>query len=201
MSRDIFKPEAFLIDPVATNYKIDQEVAAKLANTLYGLDIDIQPGNNYGNQAVVIDPSGSTLTKLIREPTDDQIIDYGYRLGFSAPATTDVNEAFTMQMQKALLLGERNNRLGISTSLIGATILGAIPGSFADIALHTSSMDTLNKIRFTGLGLAITGKPLKEIGYHIYRLNMTKEGTHFNTKRLKTAGIIGKSLNLPPVVI
>lgn len=195
-----FVPEHFALEPKVQQYQLDQEVAARIANTLYQGDKECQAGNNYYEADVIVDPTGETTThSFMYGDEDNPDADKGFRVSFEAE-DDDVNKLFGIQMKTALNEGERQNRLGVAGSLGMVAGLAAIPGAFTAIALETPQMNTVGKAEFVAFGAVIVSPFMHISAKHLYRLNMVKPDTYLNKRHLQVAGRIVERLGLPPVV-
>jgi hypothetical protein len=202
MSREQhFKPELFRLDEKAEQWQLDQEVAARIADTLYFGDKEVQSGNNYSDPNVIVDPTGQTLTRTLRYGEDrDSDESWSYRISFDANAADSVNGAFASEVKTALFEGERRNRLGLKGSLAFASFGAAVPTGLTIAALETNLPGVVQG-EMIGTGAVIGGLILKSVPHHLYRLYAAKPGTFANRRQLNAAARLIDTMKLPPVVI
>jgi hypothetical protein len=195
-----FQPEQFVLDPKVTQFQLDQEVAARIANRLYADDPATHNGNNWAEPLVIVDPTGETATHGVYKKETDPESDKGYRISLEAEETDNVNQLFAREVRTGFLANERRHRLGWAGSLIiTGGVVGVFEGGPIDVALSTD-LPALSKAELIATGTFVTGLMLKHMPGHLHRLNVIRPGSRSNERHLKSAEKIADELDLPPVI-
>lgn len=198
MSLTQFRPENFTLDPNATTYLLDQEVAARIADVIYFVDTRTQKAVSYSSLSVVVDPTGQTLTSPNKY--SGEIGQYeSNRVSFSASLSKDVNSSFARHMQAVLLERERRSNVRLLTSLGYTSFVVGVP-LMSLVGVTETVTDPIDSIFMA----SVTGMFAVSFWAHearrYYRRNVLRAGSILNQRKLAVAEKIVQGLGLPPVV-
>jgi hypothetical protein len=197
-----FVPEQFELSVLAESFTLDNEVAAKIANTIWAHD---RPGRagNYSLEPFQVDPTGGEGNSHAPYHEGDAKIPY-YLASFDGVTSWTPNNAanglFGRAVQQALDDGERRNRMDAK----GTTLFMATP-TIISSGLEALAINTHDYAAELIVGVYGGGFTLAMIvmgGYNAYRRAITNPNfVPLNERHLRAAAAHAAKLALPPVVL